>query len=997
MRIAVLSSIAIILASPACPAQQQPVAAEGPSAPLTVTDYDQGDFYLVRDGEKQPYHGMRDSWVFNQAMVWLDDKSGVAGAVLCYSSQSPLLLTGKKQVSRWYAGEGNELTEVDDEFTRFMKKDPKLPFDHAALPPFQFHIEQHPKAELEVTEATHPWQLFIVVKGRGGPPLYVSPWHSGPGKLTVDVLKLYRQKGYDHHFAELNFFVATWTKDPQEQAGVVFRLCLEGDNVIVPSLPIIRTAERARSEGVPIYAVVLDPDARRLGKETVEVTASLGNAPVRLSENGSGIWKAVVRGLPVGQHKATLRAVWKNNGQKSVSSTLDVRVTDGQFVGYDPKLKLLTQYGKPLGPITGSYRGQAVFKGIGTPGESLLHGQRQWEAAITDKKSPDYGFHFWESLTPSELEEDYAYLDDCGWDILHLCSAWLWWPRFDAAGRLSPYYAEQLAKVCTVAGRHGLCVHLAVSHYPLGRMSPPYARYLEAGYQGKDYGDPKSKYFEMFAAYLAQLATVFRDETALSSFTAAGEGDPSCGKLFVNMANDALTTHDTNHLFFCEPHHQITQDPNYYRKTGWKPLLGGMRTYHIEWLKPQPPESVGVQFKLSAMGHVFMGEGCFYGFLGGEHQYMNVGMPIDSYRERVRETLYTGLAHRNPILLSWEERIVEDERVVFERVRRAVDWSKPFRAPRLAVRVGPELMPVKGRTPLFRYEEALSKIPLECAYVWRDEPVPPDTLHTIDARQPFSEPAFVSDGGKIPEAIKAEMPLRTPEGTVANYSWSRDRRTLLAFLRRAAEGDAGSGQPTAEGGDYTCVDTTLVIGRPARLDTWETECLKPGSIQLRIYRRQGEELVLVGQSEMVEMRKVGINRFSLKAPITAKQGDLIGFAIPSEDTEIAAFRGGEILYVEGHASPARTPLADWTREPKTARISAFSAADRAAPKPCPAKPARDLVLQNFPPGELSYALFDLAAKKIVGEGKFQETATVKIPRHPRHLFLLVGDVEGLRE
>ena len=57
-----------------------------------------------------------------------------------------------------------------------------------------------------------------------------------------------------------------------------------------------------------------------------------------------------------------------------------------------------------------------------------------------------------------------------------------------------------------------------------------------------------------------------------------------------------------------------------------------MRTYHIEWLKPQPPESVGVQFKLAAMGDIFMGEGCFYGFLGGNHQYMNPEMPIDSYR-----------------------------------------------------------------------------------------------------------------------------------------------------------------------------------------------------------------------------------------------------------------------------------------------------------------------------------------------------------------------------
>ena len=160
-----------------------------------------------------------------------------------------------------------------------------------------------------------------------------------------------------------------------------------------------------------------------------------------------------------------------------------------------------------------------------------------------------------------------------------------------------------------------------------------------------------------------------------------------------------------------EPHHQVIQHPNYYRQAGWKPVLGGMQTYHIEWLKPQPPESVGVEFKLAAMGDIFMGEGCFYGFLGGNHQYMNREMPIVSYRRRVRETIYTGLSHRNPILLTWEERIVEDERIVFEQIRRAVDWSTPFQRPPLAIRVDGKLMPVAGRQPLFRYEDALSRIP----------------------------------------------------------------------------------------------------------------------------------------------------------------------------------------------------------------------------------------------------------------------------------------------
>jgi hypothetical protein len=162
---------------------------------------------------------------------------------------------------------------------------------------------------------------------------------------------------------------------------------------------------------------------------------------------------------------------------------------------------------------------------------------------------------------------------------------------------------------------------------------------------------------------------------------------------------------------------------------------------------------------------------------------MNPEMPIDSYRRRVRETVYTGLAYRNPILLTWEERIVEDERMVFEPIRQAVDWSTPFQRPPLAIRVDGKLMPVAGRQPLFRYEKALSQIPLEAGYVWEDEPVPPGTVAMLDARQPFVEPAFVSDGGTLPDELKSRLPLVLPAGWAANYSWSEDRRTLLAFLR----------------------------------------------------------------------------------------------------------------------------------------------------------------------------------------------------------------------
>lgn len=56
------------------------------------------------------------------------------------------------------------------------------------------------------------------------------------------------------------------------------------------------------------------------------------------------------------------------------------------------------------------------------------------------------------------------------------------------------------------------------------------------------------------------------------------------------------------------------------------------------------------------------------------------------YRRTVRETVYAGLAYRNPILLTWGKSLVEDERIVFDEVRRAMDWSTPLCAAALGPR-----------------------------------------------------------------------------------------------------------------------------------------------------------------------------------------------------------------------------------------------------------------------------------------------------------------------
>lgn len=956
-------------------------AAEDAPALFSVSDYDGGEVYWVRDGRKTPYHGMREAWVFNRALVWLDDTAGLDGALVCYSAQSPLLLTGRQAVSRWYTGKGSDLTDVDDQTTRLVKKDAKADWDHASLPPFQFHIEQNPAAELEVVQATRPWQFLVVVKGRSGPPLYASPLRGGPGKLTVDLLDLYRRKGYTTHFAELHFFIAVAAKD---EATVDFRLRLGGREAVVTSLPVVRTAERARREGVPVYAVVVDAAGKRLGVDTVAVAATAGNTAVDLSELKGGLWSGLLRNLPSGQHRAAVTATWKAGGKKA-ESTLDIRITDGQYIGYDEKLRLLTHAGRPIGPLTGSYRGAPMFKHIGTDKEALVQGQEDWDAVkgsmhegqYCNHGGPDYGFHFWESLTDKELEADYGYLERCGWSVVHLCQGWWYWERLDSGGRIAPHGAEQLYRVLAAAERHHLRLHLALSHYPLGKQSKPWAQYLEAGYRREDYGKPDAKFYEMFRAYLSDFATIFRDDTALSSYTSAGEGDVDCGKTFVNEVHRFMQANDSRHLFLCEPHlnpRPYPRDMNYYRQAGWTPLVGGMRTYPIDG---QSLEHIAVQFKLAAMGHIFLGEGVFWGFMDGPRQ-------TQRYRERVRHEFYAGLAYRLPLQLTWEERVVEDERIVFEKVRQMVDWSKAFQRPRLVLRVGKDL------NVLTRYERALSRIPLEYSFILTDDPAPANALHVLDTQEPFADPAFVSDGGKIPDALKTEMPLLLPKGCAASYSWSEDRRVLLAFVHGGAAAPAQGEYTTSEAGRYTYADTTCAFARDTPVDAWEVQCVKPGAIQLCIFRQAGNEMALVGSSELALMGKPGLCRFALEQPIAAQKGDLTGFYIPDEGTHIAARDGGRMLFVKDSSPPARMALASWEAEAKSANIRAFSAAETAQPAPgVPAQQA-SITLQNFPDEDLPVTIFDLVSKKAILQSRFKKGASLPSAAWPSHLFVVVG-------
>jgi hypothetical protein len=56
-------------------------------------------------------------------------------------------------------------------------------------------------------------------------------------------------------------------------------------------------------------------------------------------------------------------------------------------------------------------------------------------------------------------------------------------------------------------------------------------------------------------------------------------------------------------------------------------------------------------------------------------------------------------------------------------------------------------------------------------------------------------PRLDADGGQLPQKLKGEFPLRLPAGFTASYSWSEDRRTLLAYVVLSAGPDLTGSAP----------------------------------------------------------------------------------------------------------------------------------------------------------------------------------------------------------
>ena len=794
----------------------------GPGDPRAPADWGRPQ-YALESHEDEVYHELRlpelgtepeycafldQTWVFNQAMQWHE---ALGDTLICACEGGDLSLTGQQGVSRWFSDPGNSVELLGSDTTRFTRRSPRQR-DCVVLPALQFHLEQHPRLDLVVSAATTDWQLCILVKGRAGPPLVASPWQCGPGSYGVDVRQVLRQRGFDLHYAELHFAVGLWNAAPHREDVIDFSLRLRAAPAIVSCLPVIRHCGSVEA-GVPVSAIVTDASGSRVGRDAVSVTARIGERAVPLAED-QGIWSAHLPTPAPGDHLVRLIC----EGAVGAQTHLSVRITEGGFLGYDRERHLMVRDGKPLGPLSGSYQGLVYVRDAGGNTEALVNGQDAF-AAWDRARSPGEHWHYWEALTQPELEERFAFLARNGWALLHLCQHWGLWKRLDAGGRLAPHAAEQLALYYRVAAQHGLSVAQALSHYPYGsRHTPPWQSYADAGYADEDWQHAGSAFSQAFHRYLADFAVVFGGETAIAYMTTSGEGDIAAGPERVNDTGSFLRCHAPHHLFLSEPIHRMqrlpdkhtrgwptpawleplvsAQDLARWRETAWKQPLFGSRLY---WVGTdfEPELDLGIEFKLIRLGPVFAGEGSW----PNPHRYAdftqkpNTWCGSPEYRLRVRDSLYLGLVHRIPMLLTWEEQLTEDEHRLLGTVRSQIDWDLPFQPAPVAIRVD-DANVGEHRDALRQYEELFSALPLATRYLAEDEPAPAGTELVLDARAGYGAPPWAARQESIPDALRARMPISISPGYRAAYAWSRDRRALLAYV-------------------YNCTDHIRIDHRPS--------------------------------------------------------------------------------------------------------------------------------------------------------------------------------------
>ena len=738
------------------------------------------------DNEPEYCAFLGKSWTFNRAMEWMEPDDGT---LICSASCGSLCLSGDRRVSDWFSDPENRIEHIGTRtiFSRNSRRN----VDCISLPGLQFHRKQHPRLVVTVDECSAEWQVCVLIKGRSSAPLVASDWYSGPAAAELDLDRALSDKGFTHRYPELHIAVGLWCPE-QEPAGIRFTAELKAADAVLGCMPVVRTAEHALKKGVPLSARICHAQGNAPAPEAVSVTAAINNQTVPMTFTGNA-WQASVPDLAPGEYECVI----ESTGAVTARDRIPIRIASEDFIQYNTASRSLVSNNTPFGPLSGSYQGFAFFADAGTDRERMINGQAQWEAWDRTAK-PGEHWHYWEALTEDELDRRFSYLSACGWDMIHLSQGWGVWEKLDACGHIAPHGAEQIFFVLRAGARHNIRLLQALSHYPYGtedsQWTSVYRQYLENGFTDADWDNPDSPFTQLFHNYLREFALLFAGEPMLLAVTTSGEGDIKAGPDRVNRTYDFLQQALPNHIVAAEPIHRLRELPETHTQ-GWKPALSGSRVY---WIGDRiaPEIDMAVEIKFLAMGDIFIGEGswpCHHlhaDFMGFEDTWAVTGY----YRRRLRDTLYMGLTHRIPLILTWEEQYTEDERIIFSRVRNNIDWSQPFSPGECLILVddwnaggGGDEKKMKYREVLAGYEQLLSGLPVNSFYVTEDERVK-DNRIVFDARSLKCFEEIEENVSAVRNRLLEAAPfqLNSPDYR-ASYLLSADRGVLLAYLYNCAD------------------------------------------------------------------------------------------------------------------------------------------------------------------------------------------------------------------
>ena len=69
--------------------------------------------------------------------------------------------------------------------------------------------------------------------------------------MSIDIGSELLRHGFDWTFPEMHLAIGTWHEDPSHKTSLRFRMQMTARGAVTGCLPVIRTAERTKAEGVP--------------------------------------------------------------------------------------------------------------------------------------------------------------------------------------------------------------------------------------------------------------------------------------------------------------------------------------------------------------------------------------------------------------------------------------------------------------------------------------------------------------------------------------------------------------------------------------------------------------------------------------------------------------------------------------------------------------------------------------------------------------------------